>query len=163
MPVYVPQKNQPRRVGKLKSLAAIVGCDTDGAPRRPNLTGNYEEPRLPFPARMQWLAKVQRLIAQCSQERESYPHKLAAVARALAYVGDVCKPGIDTIAARAGCVPNTVKACIAWLEAHGALTWSHTAKRHKSARCTPSHPTLASSGPIDWGEVGWTTIVKHIQ
>jgi len=87
---------------------------------------------------MKWLAKVQRLIAITSAKRENYPHKLAAVARALAYVGDVCRPSIEYIAARAGCVPNTVKACIAWLEEHGALTWSHTVRKHQNGRMVRS-------------------------
>jgi hypothetical protein len=138
MPVYVPQANHPRRVGGLKSLGAVIGCDPDGAPRRANFTGHYEEPRLPFPARMQWLAKVQRLIATSTANKESYPHKLAAVARVLAYVGDVCKPSREYIAEQAGCVVNTVKSCIAWLEEHGALTWSNTAKRHKTGRMVRS-------------------------
>jgi hypothetical protein len=138
MPVYVPQPNHPRHVGRLQSLAAIIGTDTDGTPRRPNLTGHHDEPRLPFPARMKWLTRVQSLIASCTASKESYPHKLAAVARVLAYAGEVCKPSIEYIASQAGCVPNTVKACIAWLEAHGALTWSHTAKRHKTGRMVRS-------------------------
>ena len=130
--------NHPARVGQMVSLAAVLGCEPDGAPKRATLTGNYKEPRLPFPTRMQWLAKVQHEIAECSARRESYPHKLAAVARAMAYVGDVCRPSIEHIAAKAGCVPNTVKACIAWLEEHGALTWSHTARRHKNGRMVRS-------------------------
>ena len=134
MPSHVPEPNHSPRVGHFQSLAAIVGCDPDGAPKRLTLKGNYEEPRLPFRTRMQWLAKVQRLIAESSEQRESYPHKLAAVARVLAYVGDVCRPSLDYVAAQAGCVPNTAKACIAWLEAHGALTWHHTARRHRSGR-----------------------------
>lgn len=138
MPALNPNPNHPRRVGRLTSLAAVIGCDTDGAPKRRTLIGNYEEPSLPFASRMKWLAKVQRLIAITSANRESYPHKLAAVARVVAYVGDVCRPSIDYIAAKAGCVPNTVKACIAWLEGHGALTWSHTVRRHKNGRMVRS-------------------------
>jgi hypothetical protein len=130
-------KERPRR-GRFQSLAAVLGCDADGAPQRAKLTGRYDEPRLPFPARMQWLAKVQKLIGACAASKESYPHKLAAVARALAYAGDVCRPSIDYIAAVAGCVPNTVKACTAWLEEHGALTWSNTTKRHKTGRMVRS-------------------------
>ena len=138
MPSPVPNPNQPRR-GTMQSLGAVLGCDgDDDAPKRVTLTGNYEEPRLPFPARMQWLAKVQSLIAESSAKRESYPHKLAAVARVMAYAGDVCRPGIDTIAAKAGCVPNTVKACIAWLEERGALTWQHTARKHGNGRMVRS-------------------------
>jgi hypothetical protein len=100
------------------------------------LVSNYEEPSLACASRMKWLAKVQRLIAACSGNRESY--KLAAVACSLAYVGDVCRPSIDYIAAQAGCVPNTVKACIAWLEEHGALTWSHTVRKHRNGRMVRS-------------------------
>jgi hypothetical protein len=130
--------NHPARVGRSRSLAEILGCDTGGAIKRRTLTGNYAEPRLEFPERMKWLAKVQHEIAECSARKEGYPHKVAAVARALAYVGTVCRPSIEQIAAKAGCVPNTVKACIAWLEERGALTWSHTARRHKNGRMVRS-------------------------
>src|SRR5580704_6099543 len=136
MPTSLPPDipNHPARIGRMKSLAATLGCEPDGRIKRPTLTGSYAEPRLEFPARMQWLAKVQHEIAECSEKRESYPHKVAAVARVMAYVGTVCRPSIEHNAAKAGCVPNTVKACIAWLEERGALTWSHTARRHRNGR-----------------------------
>jgi len=134
-----PQKpNHPTRVGRLRSLGAVLGCDPDGAPKRITLKGNYTEPSLPFPDRMQWLAKVQRLIAQHSRDGKSYPHKAGSVAYAIAHVGNVCRLGLDGIAARAGCVVNTAQACIAWLEEQGALTWSHTARMHKNGRMVRS-------------------------
>jgi hypothetical protein len=135
MPDY---QNHPARVGRMQSLASVIGRDTTGHAKRPTLVGNYVEPRHSFAQRMKWLAMVQRLIAECSAKHESYPHKLAAVARALAYVGDVCKPSIDYVAAQAGCVANTVKACLEWLEVHGALTWSHTVRKHKNGRIVRS-------------------------
>jgi hypothetical protein len=140
MPTPLPSDtpNHPARVGRSQSFAEILGCDTGGAIKRRTLTGNYAEPRLEFPERMKWLAKVQHEIAESSARSESYPHKVAAVARALAYVGTVCRPSIEQIAAKAGCVPNTVKACIAWLEERGALTWSHTARRHSNGRMVRS-------------------------
>ena len=54
------------------------------------------------------------------------------------FAGDVCKPSIEYIAGQAGCVENTVKACIAWLEERGALTWGHTARKHQSGRIVRS-------------------------
>jgi hypothetical protein len=41
MPALNPTPNHPRRVGRLTSLATVVGCDTDGAPKRPTLIGNF--------------------------------------------------------------------------------------------------------------------------
>ena len=131
-------QNHPARVGRMQSLAHVLGHDTDGAPRRPTLTGNYSEPQLPWKERKQWLRQVNRLAANCTAKKESYPHKVTAVARALAFAGDVCKPSIEYIAGQAGCVENTVKACIAWLEERGALTWSHTARKHQSGRMVRS-------------------------
>jgi hypothetical protein len=135
MPDY---PNHPVRVGRMQSLAHVLGRDTDGHAKRPTLTGNYREPQLPWETRKQWLRQVNRLAADCTAKKESYPHKVTAVARALAFAGDVCKPSIEYIATQAGCVENTVKACIAWLEEHGALTWSHTARKHKSGRMVRS-------------------------
>ena len=130
--------NHPARVGRMQSLACVIGRDTDGSARRPTLTGNYSEPELPWKARKQWLRQVNRLAAECTAKHESYPHKITAVARVLAFAGDVCKPSIEYIALQAGCVENTVKACIAWLEERGALTWSHTARKHQSGRMVRS-------------------------
>ena len=115
----------PARVGRMQSLGAVLGCDADGAPKRITLKGNYAEPSLPFSGRMQWLAKVQRLIAEHSRDGKSFPHKAGSVAYAIAHVGNVCRLGLDGIADRAGCVVNTAQACIAWLEEQGALTWNH--------------------------------------
>ena len=53
----------------------------------------------------------------------------------LAAIEDACGA---SIAGQAGCVENTVKACIAWLEERGALTWSHTARKHQSGRMVRS-------------------------
>jgi hypothetical protein len=125
-------------VGRLQSLGAVLGCEADGAPKRLTLKGNYTEPSLPFPDRMQWLAKVQRLIAAHSRDGKSFPHKAGSVAYAIAHVGNVCRLGLDGIAERAGCVVNTAQACIAWLEEQGALTWSHTARRHRNGRMVRS-------------------------
>lgn len=100
--------------------------------------GNYTPPALPFKARMQWLAKVQRLIAQCAHNHESYPHKLFQVASVMAHIGDECRLGLEGIAERAGCVVRTVTACIKWLEEHGVLTWTHTARRDQSRRVVRS-------------------------
>jgi hypothetical protein len=135
----LPNPNQaPRRDGRMQSLGAILGSTDTEAPKRITLKGNYREPSLPFLDRMQWLAKVQCLVAHHSRERKSYPHKLSSVARVMAYVGDVCRPSIETIADKAGCVPNTVKACIAWLEEQGAVTWNHTARKHSNGRMVRS-------------------------
>ena len=126
--------NQPRRVGTLTSIAALLGCDPDGAPRRPVVASTYVPPALPWDERNRWLRKVRRLIAECSAKRESFPHKVESVARAIAELGDVCKASIPYIAAKAGCVENTVKTCAAWLESKGTLTWSNTRGRDKSGR-----------------------------
>ena len=130
--------NHPARISRLRSLACVIGRDTDGSAKRPILSGQYEETPLSWDLRKRWLRQVNQLAAQCTANRESYPHKVTAVARALAFVGDVCKPSIPYLASKAGCVENTVKACLAWLEAHGALTWSNTARRHKSGRMVRS-------------------------
>jgi len=132
------ESSHPARVGRLRSLGAVLGCEADGAPRRITLKGNYAEPSLPFPDRMQWLAKVQRLIAVHSRDGKSFPHKVGSVAYAIAHIGNVCRLGLDGIAERAGCVVNTAQACIAWLETQGALTWSHTARRHSNGRMVRS-------------------------
>jgi hypothetical protein len=134
----LPEPNHPARVGGMRSLGAVLGCDADGAPKRITLKGNYAEPSLPFPDRMRWLAKVQRLIAEHSRDGKSFPHKAGSVAYVIAHVGNVCRLGLDGIAERAGCVVNTAQACVAWLEEQGALTWSHTARRHGSGRMVRS-------------------------
>jgi hypothetical protein len=126
--------NQPRRIGTLKSLAALLGCDADGAPRRPVVASNYVPPALPWDERNKWLRKVRCLIAECRQKRESFPHKAESVARAIAELGDVCRASFPYIAAKAGCVEKTAKACAAWLESKGALTWSNTRGKDKSGR-----------------------------
>lgn len=127
--------NQPvrRQGGGIQSLGAILGSDAEG-PKRITLKGNYREPSLPFATRMKWFRAVQRLVAECSAKGESYPHKVMAVANVMSSIGDVCRLSIDSIAARAGCVPKTVQACIAWLEEHGAITWNWTARRHGNGR-----------------------------
>ena len=146
-------QNHPARVGRMQGLASICGRDTDGSAKRPTLTGHYSEPQLPWADRKRWLWKVNELAAECSARHESYPHKVTAVARALAFAGDVCKPSIEYLASKAGCVENTVKACLAWLEERGALTWSNTARRHTSGRMvrlTPKvHSGIRSVTPVD--------------
>jgi len=139
MPAYVPDTNQaPRRHGGMQSLGVILGSETE-APKRISLKGNYAGPSLPFPERMKWLANVQRLAADHSRERRSFPHKVYSVAAAIAHVGNVCRLSLEGIAERAGCVVNTAQACIAWLEEQGALTWSHTARMHSNGRMVRSH------------------------
>jgi hypothetical protein len=128
---------QPRRSCKTRSLGEIFGHDNQ-APKRPVLFGHYTAPALCFDARMQWLAKVQRLIAQCTHNHESYPHKLFQVASVMAHIGNECRASREAIAARAGCVVRTVAACIDWLEEHGVLTWTHTAQRHENRRVVRS-------------------------
>jgi hypothetical protein len=134
MSLDAPLASQPRRVGALTSIAALLGCDPDGAPRRPIVTIRYAPPTLPWDERNRWLRKVRRLISECKEKKESFPHKAESVARAIAELGDVCKASIDYIARKAGCVEGTVKACIAWLEGKGALTWSNTRGKDKSGR-----------------------------
>lgn len=131
-------QQQPRRSCKTRSIGEIFGHHNQG-PKRPVLFGRYTVPALCFPARMQWLAKVQRLIAQCAHQHESYPHKLFQVASVLAHVGDECRLSLEGIAERAGCVVRTVSACINWLEEHGVLTWMHTARRDKRRGVVRSH------------------------
>lgn len=128
---------QPRRSCKTRSIGEIFGhCNQ--APKRPVLFGQYTAPTLCFDARMQWLAKVQRLIAQCAHDHESYPHKLFQVASVMAHIGNECRASREAIAARAGCVVRTVSACINWLEERGVLTWTHTARRHENRRVVRS-------------------------
>jgi hypothetical protein len=131
-------QQQSRRSCKTRSLGEIFGHHNQ-APKRPVLFGRYTAPTLCFDARMQWLAKVQRLIAQCAHQHESYPHKLFQVASVLAHIGDECRLGLEGIAERAGCVVRTVSACINWLEEHGMLTWTHTARRDENRRVVRSH------------------------
>jgi hypothetical protein len=128
----------PPRSFRMQSVSAIFGL-VDKAPKRPVLFGRYTIPRLCFDARMQWLAKVQRLLAQCSQNRERYPHKVFQVASVLAHIGDECRLSRERIAERAGCVVRTVGACISWLEERGVLTWTHTAQRHETRRVVRSN------------------------
>jgi hypothetical protein len=135
-----PSRNSNKivqRFCKTHSIGEIFGA-IDQAPKRPVLFGNYAVPALPFHARMQWLAKVQRLIAQCAQNHESYPHKLFQVASVMAHIGNECRASREAIAARAGCVVRTVSACINWLEEHGVLTWTHTARRDENRRVVRS-------------------------
>ncbi len=120
------------------SLAEIMGQDRQGQPKRLTLKGNYEEPSLPFPRRMAWFRKVQQLAATASQNRESYPHKLMAVANVMASIGNVCRLSLDEMAARAGTCRNTAQAVIAWLEEKGALTWNRTARKHSNGRMVRS-------------------------
>ncbi len=87
----MPQSSGPRWPDA-KPCLRHRGRDTDGSARRPTLTGNYSEPELPWKARKEWLRQVNRVAADCTAKRESYPHKITAVARALAFAGDVCKP-----------------------------------------------------------------------
>jgi hypothetical protein len=122
------------------SLGAVLGTSMDAAGQQQRLTlkGNYKEPTLPFPRRMAWFRKVQRLAAAFSQERKSYPHKLMAVANVIASIGNVCRLSFDSIALRAGCCPNTAQSCVAWLEEQGALTWNRTARKHRNGRMVRS-------------------------
>ncbi len=132
----MPTRQQtPRSRQGTRSLASVLDPRKAG---RLTLKGNYEEPSLPFAKRMAWLAKVQRLAADHSRERKSYPHKLMAVARVIAQIGDVCRLSFDGMAERAGCVPNTAQACVAWLEENGALTWNRTARMHRNGRMVRS-------------------------
>ena len=116
----------------MQSLAAVIGCDSDGAPKRQVLFGNYVEPRLPYPARMKWLRKLSVASSPNAKPNgESFPHKAEPVARAIAELGDVCKASIEFISKKAGCVETTVKAVEKWLEERGALTWSNTRGKDK--------------------------------
>jgi hypothetical protein len=126
-----------QRFCKTHSVGVIFGR-IDQSPKRPVLFGSYTPPTLAFHARMQWLAKVQRLIAQCACNHESYPHKLFQVASVMAHIGNECRASREAIAARAGCVVRTVAACINWLEEHGVLTWTHTARRDENRRVVRS-------------------------
>ncbi len=98
-----------------------VRCD--GHQKRSVLFGRYTVPTLGFDARMQWLAKVQRLVAQCTASHEQFPHKVIAVANVLAHIGNECRLCFEGIAERAGCVPRTAQTCVNWLEERGVLTW----------------------------------------
>jgi hypothetical protein len=126
-----------QRCCQTRSIGAIFGA-VDQCPKRPVLFGGYNVPALPFNARMQWLAKVQRLIAQCARDHESYPHKVFQVASVLAHIGNECRLSREAIAERAGCVVRTVAACIDWLEERGVLTWMHTARRDQNRRVVRS-------------------------
>jgi hypothetical protein len=135
MPVYVPQTNQtPRSGGKTRSLGAVLGL-VDQPSKRPVLFGRFTVPKLGFDARMQWLAKVQRLVAQCAEARERMPKTIMSVANVMAHIGDECRLSREGIAERAGIRSlRTVQACIDWLEEHGVLTWANTAKRDEKSR-----------------------------
>jgi hypothetical protein len=113
----------------MRGVGDVIGIGDGAATKRATLIDSWTEPKLSFQKRMQWLAKVQREAAETKERREYVPHKIMAVANVMAHVGEACRISIDGIAERAGCVPNTVKACIAWLEGCGALTWAHTTKR----------------------------------
>jgi hypothetical protein len=138
----MPDSPKPPRSYKTQSLGAVLGLrlvnPSPGSEKRPCLFGRFTIPGVCFKARMQWLAKVQRLLAQCSQNRERYPYKVFQVASVLAHVGDHCQLSREGIAERAGCVERTVTACINWLEERGVLTWTHTAERHESHRIVRS-------------------------
>jgi len=134
MPVTENTPNRPARIGRSLSLAEVLGCDPDGAPKRPNLFGDCTGPSLPWEERNDWLRRIRRLIAHCHSQHENFPSKTESVARAIAELGDVCKAGLDYISGKAGCSVSTVKAVITWLESKGALTWSHTSNRDKSGR-----------------------------
>jgi hypothetical protein len=114
----------------LQPLGALLAPEQPA--KRPTLTGNYERPRLSERARQNWIRSVARLISKARQDKESFPRTVGSVAIALANIGDECFMELETIAHMAGCVRNTAKACIDWLESKGALTWSHTARRHSS-------------------------------
>jgi len=90
MPVYVPETNQPRRDGKNRSLGAVLGL-VDQPSKRPVLFGRFTVPTLGFDARMQWLAKVQRLVALCAKARERMPKTIMSVANVMAHIGDECR------------------------------------------------------------------------
>jgi hypothetical protein len=118
--------NQPARSGRTRSLAEVL------TPKRPNIFGDDTGPGLPWEQRNQWLRQVRKLLTDCRQRKESFPHKVESVARAIAELGDVAKAGLDYIGIKAGCVVNTVQANIEWLESKGALTWKHTSDKDKS-------------------------------
>jgi hypothetical protein len=138
----MPDSPKPPRSYKTQSLGAVLGLrlvnQSPAGAKRPVLFGHFTIPPICFNARMQWLAKVQRLLAQCSQNRERYPYKVFQVASVLAHVGDHCHLSREGIAERAGCVERTVTTCINWLEERGVLTWTHTAERHESHRIVRS-------------------------
>jgi hypothetical protein len=118
--------NHPAHSGRSQSLAEIL------TPKRPNIFGDDTGPGLPWDQRNQWLRQVRRLLTDCRQRKESFPHKVESVARAIAELGDIAKAGLDYIAIKAGCVENTVQAVIEWLESKGALTWKNTSGKDKS-------------------------------
>jgi hypothetical protein len=138
----MPDSPKSPRSNKTQSLGAVFGLhlvsQSPAGAKRPVLFGRYTIPSLCFGLRMQWLAKVQRLLAQCSQNHEHYPHKVFQVASVLAHIGDECNLSHEGIAERAGCVERTVTACTNWLEERGVLTWTHTARRHESHRVVRS-------------------------
>jgi hypothetical protein len=119
--------NRPAPSGRNRSLAEIM------TPRRPNIFNNDDTgPGLPWDQRNKWLRQVRKLAADCRRRHESFPHKVEAVARAIAELGDIAKAGLDYIADKAGCVVNTVEAAITWLESKGALTWKNTSGKDRS-------------------------------
>lgn len=138
----MPDSPKPPRSNKTQSLGAVLGLrlvnQAPAGAKRPVLFGRFTIPPICFKVRMQWLAKVQRLLAQCSQNHEHYPHKVFQVASVLAHIGDQCQLSREGIAERAGCVERTVTACINWLEERGVLTWTHTAQRHENHRIVRS-------------------------
>jgi hypothetical protein len=101
-------------------------------PKRPNIFRGDTGPGLPWDQRNKWLREVRKLLTDCRQRKESFPHKTESVARAIAELGDVARAGLDYIAIKAGCVVNTVQAVIEWLESKGVLTWKHTSDKDKS-------------------------------
>ena len=131
---------QPPRSGTgFRSIGEMLGHLHQTTKRPVLFKQTYTAPALSFHARMQWLAKVQRLIATCRQNHEHYPRTVHQIAYVIAHIGGECRLSYEGIAERAGCVVRTVSACINWLEEHGVLTWSHTARRDKSRRIVRSH------------------------
>ena len=118
--------NRPAHTGRMQSLAEIM------SPKRPNIFGGDTGPGLPWDQRNLWLRNIRKLLTDCRQRKESFPHKVECVARAIAELGDVMNAGLDYIAMKAGCVVNTVQAVIEWLESKGALTWKNTSDKDKS-------------------------------
>jgi hypothetical protein len=132
MAVYNPQKPEPsqsRRKGGMRGLQDVFAPPPSS--KRPTLTGTWEEPRLDFNDRMKWEQTVENARRVAVAQGESVPHTLMSVARVVAHIGDVCRISYDAIADKAGIKSEkTVRRCMAWLEEHGLLTWSHTARRH---------------------------------
>ena len=136
MPLPFPNSNHyPARVGGLRCLAVVVGCDPDGAPKRPTRPDDYRPEGVPFTERCRWLRRVCGMIEERRANGErGIPHKAVAVARVIAELGDVCRASREYIAAKAACCVNTVEAVIAWLESKGALTWCHTTGKDRNGR-----------------------------